>query len=49
MRVALLSFPIAVAIAVWGAILGNWFVFGAMVLLELGQAMNYRACRRRLP
>jgi uncharacterized protein (DUF58 family) len=48
-RAAQTLIPIAFALAIVGAILGNWYLVAAMALLALlvvSQLINYRANRR---
>ena len=47
-RAAQIGIPIAFVIAIVGAIIGNWFVVAAMVLLAIGQGANYRTNRDKL-
>jgi len=47
-RLALIMIPLSIAIAVAGAVIGNWFLV-AIMLLNVGfQAVNLRTSRRRL-
>jgi len=47
-RAAQILVPIAVAIGVASAILGNWYTAAAMLFVILGQVVSYRRNRRRL-
>ena len=46
-RAAQILISIALALAVAGAIEGNWYLVVAMVLLLVSQLINYRANRNR--
>jgi hypothetical protein len=43
---ARISIPIAAAVAVLGAVTGNWFVVGVMVLAIILQTISYQLNRR---
>jgi hypothetical protein len=47
-RLALIMIPLSIAIAIGGAVIGNWFLVAIMVLNVGFQAANLRASRRRL-